>query len=47
VRLLLIDELSATELSLLRGICERVVVRIESTSGSPRQNTRARGPASR
>ena len=37
VRSLLIDELSAAELAQLRKVCERVVLRIE-TSGSPRQN---------
>ena len=39
VRSFFIDELSAAELSQLREVCERVVVRIESTSGSPRQST--------
>jgi|ERR1700676_4871774 DNA-binding MarR family transcriptional regulator len=37
VRSLLIDELSAAELAQLREVCQRVVLRIE-TSGSPRQN---------
>lgn len=38
VRSLFIDELSAAEVSQLREVCERVVVRIESTPGSPRQS---------
>jgi DNA-binding MarR family transcriptional regulator len=39
VRSFFVDELSAAELVELREVSERVVVRIESTSGSPRRST--------
>jgi DNA-binding MarR family transcriptional regulator len=39
VRSFFVDELSAAELAEMREVSERVVVRIESTSGSPRQST--------